>query len=219
MGVEVGQFGGAYAFAIKNIPGPSYNVVKGDSFSSENTIDKILSFYRAREIPARFDIAPQYANATALQQLHNAGLYQSDFHATLYCELNEEMVGKTQDSFIKIRQIDEAEFDCYGNIYVEGFGMPAFLSESVTANNKVLYHEPGWSFYIATLQGEDVGIGSLYINEGTAILAASAVKPKARNQGIHQALIQFRINEALQQNCSLMIGHAKFASISQNKPE
>lgn len=30
LGVEVGQFGGAYAFAIKNIPGPSYNVVKGD---------------------------------------------------------------------------------------------------------------------------------------------------------------------------------------------
>lgn len=50
-------------------------------------------------------------------------------------------------------------------------------------------------------------------------IAASAVKPKARNQGIHQALIQFRINEALQQNCSLMIGHAKFASISQNNME
>ncbi|MGE7928724.1 hypothetical protein [Lysinibacillus xylanilyticus] len=126
MGMEVGQFGGAYAFAIKNIPGPSYNVVKGDSFSSENTIDKILSFYRAREIQARFDLAPQYANATSLQQLHNACLYQSDFHATLYCELNEEMVGKTKDSFIKIRQIDEAEFDCYGNIYVEVFLIPYF---------------------------------------------------------------------------------------------
>ncbi|MFJ7186090.1 hypothetical protein [Lysinibacillus xylanilyticus] len=136
MGVEVGQFGGAYAFAIKNIPGPSYNVVKGDIFSSENTIDKILSFYRAREIPARFDLAPQYANATSLQQLHNAGLYQSDFHATLYCELNEEMVGRIKDSSIKIRQIDEAQFDCYGHIYVEGFGMPAFLAESVTANDQ-----------------------------------------------------------------------------------
>ncbi|MGE7694912.1 GNAT family acetyltransferase [Lysinibacillus sp. NPDC094177] len=122
MGVEVGKFDGAYAFAIKNIPGPSYNVVKGDSFSSENTIEKILSFYRAREIPARFDLAPQYANATSLQKLHNAGLYQSDFHATLYCELNEEMVGKIKDSPIKIRQMNEAEFDRYGNIYVEGFG-------------------------------------------------------------------------------------------------
>lgn len=30
MGVEIGQFDGAYAFSIKNIPGPSYNVVKGD---------------------------------------------------------------------------------------------------------------------------------------------------------------------------------------------
>lgn len=219
MGVEVGQFDGAYAFAIKNIPGPSYNVVKGDSFSSENTIDKILSFYRAREIPARFDLAPQYANTTSLQKLYNVGFFQSDFHATLYCELNEEMAGKTKDSLIKIRQINEAEFDHYGNIYVEGFGMPAFLAESVTANNKVLYDKHGWSFYIASLQGEDVGIGSLYINDGTAILAASAVKPSARNQGIHQALIQFRINKALQQNCRLMIGHAKFASISQNNME
>lgn len=83
MGVEIGQFEGAYAFFIKNIPGPSYNVVKGDSLSSENTIDKILSFYKTREIPARFDLAPQYVNTTSLQKLHNAGLFQSDFHATL----------------------------------------------------------------------------------------------------------------------------------------
>ncbi|MFJ6209121.1 GNAT family N-acetyltransferase [Lysinibacillus sp. NPDC092081] len=82
-----------------------------------------------------------------------------------------------------------------------------------------MYDKPGWSFYIATLQGEDVGIGSLFINKEIAILAASAVKPIARNQGIHQALIQFRINEALKQNCILMIGHAKFASISQNNME
>ncbi|MED3803394.1 GNAT family N-acetyltransferase [Lysinibacillus xylanilyticus] len=104
-------------------------------------------------------------------------------------------------------------------MYVESFGMPTFLSESVTANNKVLYDKPGWSFYIASRQGENVGIGSLYINDETAILAASAVKPKARNQGVHQALIQIRINEALKQNCSFMIGHAKFASISQNNME
>jgi len=170
-------------------------VVKGDSLGSENTIDKILSFYRKREIPVRFDLAPQYVNATSLQKLHNAGLFQSDFHATLYCELNEETVGKTKNSCIKLRQIKEDEFDRYGNIYVEGFGMPAFLAEGVAINNQVSYDKPGWSFYIASLQGEDVGIGSLYINDGTAILAASAVKPKARDQGIHQALIQLRITK------------------------
>lgn len=219
MGVEVGQFDDAYAFSIKNIPGPSYNVVKGDSFSSEDTVDKILSFYRAREIPARFDLAPQYINATSLQKLHNAGFFQSDFHATLYCELNEEMVRKTKKSCIKIRQIKEDEFDRYGNIYVEGFGMPTFLAESVATNNQVLHDKPSWSFYIASLQGEDVGVGSLYVYNGTAVLATSAVKLIARNQGIHQALIQFRINESLKQNCSVMIGHAKFASISQNNME
>lgn len=219
MGVEVGQFDDAYAFSIKNITGPSYNVVKGDSFSSEDTVDKILSFYRAREIPARFDLAPQYINATSLQKLHNAGFFQSDFHATLYCELNEEMVRKTKKSCIKIRQIKEDEFDRYGNIYVEGFGMPTFLAESVATNNQVLHDKPSWSFYIASLQGEDVGVGSLYVYNGTAVLATSAVKLIARNQGIHQALIQFRINESLKQNCSVMIGHAKFASISQNNME
>ncbi|MFC9540344.1 GNAT family N-acetyltransferase [Lysinibacillus sp. NPDC056959] len=219
MGVEIGQFDGAYAFSIKNIPGPSYNVVKGDGLGSENTIDKILSFYRTREIQARFDLAPQYVNATSLQKLHNAGLFQSDFHATLYCELNEETVRKIKNSCIKIRQINEDEFDRYGNIYVEGFGMPAFLAESVATNNQVLHDKPGWSFYIASLQNEDVGVASLYVHNGTAVLAASAVKPIARNQGIHQALIQFRINESLEQNCSVIIGHAKFASISQNNME
>ncbi|WP_369436350.1 GNAT family N-acetyltransferase [Lysinibacillus fusiformis] len=219
MDVKMAQFDEAYAFSIKHIPGPSYNVVKGNGVCSENKLGEILNFYRGRDIAVRIDLAPQFVNATSLKKYHEAGLYQSDFHATLYCNLDSEVREMADHSSIKIRQITESEFNNYGKIYVEGFDMPAFLAENVARNNKVLHDKPGWSFYIASLNNEDVGIGSLFIKNGTAILAASAIKPSARNQGVHQALIKFRIHAAIKQNCDLMIGHAKFASISQNNME
>lgn len=219
LGIEIGYFDGACAFSIKGIPGPSYNVVKGNSLQSELTVQNILDFYKEKEIPVRFDIAPQYVKTDTLQKLHHAGLSQSDFHTTLYSAVNNEFVSEWKNTNIAIRALREEEFDIYGALYVEGFHMPPFLVDSVAENNKVLYDKPGWSFYIAALDNEDVGIGSMFIHHNTAILAASAVKPSARNKGIHQALIQHRMNEALQQNCKHLIGHAKFASISQNNME
>ncbi|WP_155593928.1 GNAT family N-acetyltransferase [Lysinibacillus cavernae] len=219
IGVEIGQFDGAYAFSIKSIPGPSYNVVKGDSLQSEHLVETILAFYKEKGIPARFDVAPQYMNASSLQKLHHAGFFQSDFHTTLYSALSSEYVGELKNSIIEIRTIQEDEFDFYGKLYVEGFNMPRFLADSVAANNKVLYDKPGWSFYIASLNNEDVGIGSMFVHNSTAILAASAVQHSARNKGIHQALIQYRVKEAVKQNCKHVVGHAKFASTSQKNME
>lgn len=219
MGVAINQFDNAYAFSVKQIPGPSYNVVKGDWCSSEQKIEDILCFYKDRGISARFDLAPHYVNALSLEKLHKAGFYQSDFHATLCCDLNGKKEVELKNSAINIRPLRGNEFDLYAKIYVEGFGMPASLAASVAANNKVLHDKKGWSFYIASMQNEQVGIGSLFINDGRAILAASAVMPVARNQGIHQALINNRINEAIRQKCHVIVGHAKFGSISQNNME
>lgn len=219
LGIEIGHFDGAFAFSIKGIPGPSFNVVKGNSLQSEQTVQNILDFYKEKGIPVRFEIAPQYINAEIIQKLHHAVLYQSDFHTTLYSVMKDEAPSECKNSNFAIRAINEKEFNIFGELYVEGFHMPPFLVDSVAENNKVLYDKPGWTFYIATLNNEDVGIGSMFVHNNTAILAASAVKPNARNKGIHQALIQHRMNEALQKNCKHLIGHAKFTSISQNNME
>ncbi|KOP71153.1 hypothetical protein ACFFHH_04395 [Cytobacillus solani] len=49
--------------------------------------------------------------------------------------------------------------------------------------------------------------------------AASVTIPDLRNKGVHQALIDKRLQQAAFQACDLAVGQAKYASISQNNME
>ncbi|MGM9950493.1 MAG: GNAT family N-acetyltransferase [Lysinibacillus sp.] len=120
---------------------------------------------------------------------------------------------------IMIREIGRDDFQQYGRLYTKGFGMPAFLAENVAANNEVLLDMPGWHFFIVSIGQRDVGTAALFITGDVAVLAASAVIPEGRNQKVHQALIDYRLQMAKGLGCQLACGHAKFASISQNNME
>ena len=97
--------------------------------------------------------------------------------------------------------------------------MPSFTKDSVRQNNEILYNEPGWQFFIAEVQNIPAGIGVLYINKGVVSLAASATLPEFQRKGCHTALIQKRIKTAIESNCTLIVGQARFGSGSQNNME
>nr|WP_304216488.1 GNAT family N-acetyltransferase [Fredinandcohnia onubensis] len=218
MGVEVKQFGSATAFSVKNIPGPSFNTVKGLSDSDEKYIEEIIHFYKQKDIPVRFELTPGHVSSDFLMFLSNKGFYQSDFHATLYAEHPSHQDIETNAKII-VRELDHNEFDLFAEIYTKGFGMPSFLKDGVAQNNKILYDNENWTFYLATIENEPVGIGVLYTQNGIGTLAAATTMPEFRNHGIQTALIKKRIQKALEQGCRLIVGQAKFGSVSQNNME
>ncbi|MCM3705942.1 hypothetical protein M3205_09350 [Cytobacillus firmus] len=97
--------------------------------------------------------------------------------------------------------------------------MPGFLSQGIAENNEVLYDNRNWSFYLAFVNNEPAGIGVVYIEKGVANLAAAAVISAFRNRGVHSALIQARIYQAITANSELVTGQARFGSTSQNNME
>lgn len=221
MEVEIQKFGNATAFSVKNIPGPSFNTVKGLKEGDEKQIDKILDFYKQKEIPVRFELTPAHTSSELLTRLSEAGYYHNDFHTALYDPLYNELETsyKLNEQKITIRKLKRNEFDTYAEIYTKGFQMPAFLKSGVAQNNEVLYNIKNWGFYLASYQNEPAGIGALFIKDGIATLAAAATLPNIRNKGIHSALIRHRIYQANLQKCDLIVGQAKFGSVSQNNME
>ncbi|MGQ0517113.1 hypothetical protein ACT453_43005, partial [Bacillus sp. D-CC] len=79
--------------------------------------------------------------------------------------------------------------------------------------------KPGWHFFIAEIQNNPASIGVLYINKGVASLAASATLPEFQRKGCHTAIIQKRIETAIESSCHLIVGQARFGSGSQNNME
>ncbi|MBM7621044.1 GNAT superfamily N-acetyltransferase [Bacillus tianshenii] len=217
MGVEIKKIGNAFCYSCKNIPGPAFNTVKGLNSEDAGHVDEILEFYRQKEIPVRFELTPAHASTELLHQLHRLGFYQNDFHTTLYMPITE-LSAPVEDS-ISIRKMKMHEASTYADIYVQGFQMPAFLKDGVAQNNEVLFDHDQWTFYLATVEGEPAGIGAVFIKDHIATLAAAATLPSSRNRGIQSGLIQQRIYQAYREECSLVVGQAKFGSVSQNNME
>lgn len=217
MGVEMKKFGSATAFSCKKIPGPAFNTVKGLNSEDDGYLEEILDFYRQKEIPLRFELTPAHTTTELLHQLHRLGFYQSDFHSTLYMPISE--VSAPADDSLSIRKMEKHEASTYADIYVQGFKMPVFLKDGVAQNNEVLFDQDQWTFYIASVDSEPAGIGVVFIEGRIATLAAAATLPSFRNRGIQRALIQQRIYQAYREECNLVVGQAKFGSVSQNNME
>ncbi|GIX55974.1 N-acetyltransferase [Bacillus paranthracis] len=215
MQVQIEQFGSATAFSSKVITGPAFNTIKG--ITNTTQIDEIISYYQSLQIPCRFEITPAQGTAELFQYLSQKGFYQSSFHTALYSTPREDP--SLLPSNISVRKLKENEFDVFADIYVRGFNMPSFTKDGVRQNNEILHNKPGWHFFIAEVQNIPAGIGVLYINKGVASLAASATLPEFQRKGCHTALIQKRIETAIESNCHLIVGQARFGSSSQNNME
>ncbi|MES5885013.1 MULTISPECIES: GNAT family N-acetyltransferase [Bacillus cereus group] len=215
MQVQMKKFGSATTFSSKIIAGPAFNTVKG--ITNADALDAIISYYESLQIPCRFEITPAQGTAELFQYLSQKGFYQSSFHTALYS------IPRVDPSLlpanISVRQLKENEFHILADIYVRGFNMPSFTKDGVRQNNEILYDKPGWHFFIAEVQNTPAGIGVLYINNGIASLAASATLPEFQRKGCHTALIQKRIETAIESNCNLIVGQARFGSGSQNNME
>ncbi|WP_226682978.1 GNAT family N-acetyltransferase [Sutcliffiella horikoshii] len=220
MGVELKRFGNAMAFSVKNIPGPSFNTVKGISGENIDDLDEILEFYTSRGILARFEVTPGNASIDLFRKLSTLGFFQCGFHTALYSPLStEERVMGDADTSVQIEEINLENFDIFGELYTRGFGMPAAFKDFVTANNKVLAESDNWTFYLASVGGAAAGIGVLYVKNDVATLAASATVPEFRNKGVQTALIQKRMKQAADEGCRYLVGQAAFGSVSQKNME
>lgn len=208
MQVQMKKFGSATAFSSKIIAGPAFNTVKGITNTDE--LDEIISYYQSLQIPCRFEITPAQGTAELFQYLSQKGFYQSSFHTALYSIPREDP--SLLPANISVRQLKENEFHIFADIYVRGFNMPSFTKDGVRQNNEILYNKPGWHFFIAEFQNTPASIGVLYINNGVASLAASATLPEFQRKGCHTALIQKRIETAIEFNCKLIVGQARFGS-------
>ncbi|WP_214484913.1 GNAT family N-acetyltransferase [Bacillus sp. SM2101] len=220
MGVEIKKFGNAVAFSVKNIPGSSFNTIKGVCSNNVGDIDSMLDFYSSKGIPARFEITPTKSTTELLRTLSIKGYFQSGFHTSLYRGLDEDvqLINEPQSSIL-IQEISKDDFNIYGEIYTKGFDMPSFLKGNVTENNKILLNNGKWTFYIASVKGEPAGVGALFVKNGVATLAASATVPELRNKGVQTELIKKRIEKAIELRCNIIVGQAAYGSVSQSNME
>ena len=217
MGVHELVKGTTRAFAVKHIPGPAFNTVRGLNEQDLSHIEEIFRFYENLSINFRVEIAPPNSSEMLFRKLAELGFYQSGFHASFLGEVKD--LKKSKLPSLEIHSLKKDEFDLFASIYVAAFGLPAFIQDGIKQNNEVLFEVPGWEFYVAYKQEVPVGIAVLYVQGELATLAAAATLPGYRNMGVQSELLQKRIEIAMEKGARYITSEATYGSGSHRNME
>lgn len=216
-GIEMKRFGHAIALYSKTMPWATFNTVKGVTSNDYEFTDQIIDFYQSRERRAQFEIVPSLVDDAYLKLLSSRGFYQTGFHSSLYIE--PRLYNNIKNEFVRIVELQEDQFILYATIHCKGTGLADDGIPFVAENNIVLYNRPGWKFYIAYINEIPASVAVMYIKGDIASLTFAATLPEYRNLGLHQYLIERRIEEALRNNCRLVVGQCAFLSQSHRNME
>jgi GNAT superfamily N-acetyltransferase len=102
---------------------------------------------------------------------------------------------------VDVRQLPREEDEGLGLVIAEGLGVPG-LAESLFMGLPCL---PGWSCYVAYLEGAEVACGSMRIEDGVAMLGLDATLPHARGRGCNRALLRRRLEDAANAGCYTVV--------------
>jgi GNAT superfamily N-acetyltransferase len=206
MGAEVRQSGSAVALRAPGFPGSLFNCAYGFCDDQVGEIPGLINWYSAG-VGGNFYIAPGRPMAKTARLLTEAAYAPTGFHATLAGPVNlplETLAG------IEIHCVDsEKTLKAFSDVYHRGWGITGFsvpMTPWLTA--------PGWTLYLATVQGRPAGAAILYVAGDDAYLADATVDPDLRRRGVHRALLDRRCDDARAAGATRIYSGAEVLSAS-----
>jgi GNAT superfamily N-acetyltransferase len=173
---------------------PSFRRVVGLRPGHEGHIEPIVNWYREFGVNPTFEIVPGMYDAAFGRELTRHGLFPSAFHASLITEPDS---AKAPGGDIDIEPVLSADaMEHYLDAYVAGWGIAEEEHAQFKSNVRPWRDQPGWSLYLARVDGHPAAAATLFVNDGVGYLADAATAPAFRGHGLHVALLRRRIRDA-----------------------
>jgi GNAT superfamily N-acetyltransferase len=213
LGVEVRRFGQIAATLVRR-PRWYYGYFGGliglwaDDWAS---VDQAREWLRTAGGPTRAYISPYTAPAGEsgryLDDLTYRGFVPAGFMSVLFSRAEEDTAAATT---VEIREASE-DPDAFLNVWLASLEEP----ERTGLRGLPAAEFANWRSFVAYLDGEPAGVGSLYVAEGIGVLAAAATLPERRGRGVQTALLRRRIAEAARAGCELVASQATPGTTSE----
>jgi hypothetical protein len=210
---EIGD--GAVALMAEHLPVPDFNSVIGLRAGQEREIGPLIAWYREHGVQGRFEIVPGLVDASIGRELCRSGYLPSGFNASLICEPDTQL---HEFPGLTIEKADSsAVLGVFLETYAASWNIPG--PEAFKANVQGWLSEPGWSLYLARLNGEPAATGILYMRGKAGYCADGATRPQFRGRGLQLALLRRRIADASAAGAGFVCGAAAYLSTSHRNME
>jgi ribosomal protein S18 acetylase RimI-like enzyme len=218
IGIAYRTIGDATALSALHLQSPSFNSVVGLRSDQASCVRPLVEWYRERGAGGRFEIAAGDYDSALGQALARLGFYQSGFHAALVREPDAHVA--TPSSGISVEPVANApEMEDFLDAYVAGWVFPENAHSQFKANVRSWFGQPGWSLYVARVDGRPAAAGILFIHGGGGYLADSATDPAFRRRGLHAAMLRRRLQDAAAAGVDFISSGADFLSTSHRNME
>ena len=204
---------GATALMARRIPVPHFNTVVGLRTGHETQIEGLAAWYREGGVSGRFELVPGLHDEKLGRALHEAGYFHSGFHVSLLSEARRTASPLPAETTIEL-VIEEAQIDDFFDAYWRGWNFQHGGREDFKANVRGWRGLPGWSLYLARVDGKPAATAALFMHEGVGYCADAAVDPAFRGRGLQRTLLTRRIADAASAGADFVCSGAEFLSPS-----
>ena len=206
-----------HAVALVSLFLPAFTRVIGLRPGHEGEIAPLLAWYRGYGVKPTFEIVPGLYDQALGRELARHGYLPSGFHAAL---IGDPDRSTQPDPEIDIERVASAEaMEHYLDAYVAGWGVPEQDHAQFKANVRPWREQPGWSLYLARVDGRPAAAAILYVADRVAYLADGTTAPVFRGRGLHAALLRQRIRDASTAGVDFVFGGAEPMGTSHRNME
>jgi len=182
-------------------------------------LDELETFFKDRGSDVFHEVSPM-VDQGILALLNERGYRPIELTSVMYQELEDSRLKAGQKTEIKIRTVDEHDADLWAEISATGWAtIDPSLVDFMLPLGKILARTTGGHPFLAELDGRPIAAGNLQIYDDVCILAGASTIPEERRQGAQNALLQARLQFAIDRGCTLAMMCALPGSQSQKNAQ
>ena len=182
-------------------------------------MELIEEFYRERGAPVFHEVSP-LADFALLALLHERGYHPMELTSVMFRPIKRGApLTLAHNEKIQVRLAEEHEQEMWAQTATKGWSELTELSGLILELAQISAKKANAFSFLAELEGQPIATGGLAIHEGVALLAGASTIPEARKQGAQLALLESRLNYAVEQGCDIAMMCALPGSSSQRNAE
>jgi GNAT superfamily N-acetyltransferase len=213
-GAAVERIAGGYA----NFAGSGSPITQAVGLGLEGSVSReefvrLESFYRKRGEPVRAEVCP-LADASLFEHFAAGGYRVTEFSNVMVRALPAAGIAANGNE-IDVKRAAGTEIDLWNLVVAQGFSENAPANREILEIMKVFAVADGVECYLAKVDGQPAGGGTLSIRDGVAGLFGASTLPAYRNRGVQTALLNARLARAAELGCNLAACLAQPGSSSQ----
>jgi GNAT superfamily N-acetyltransferase len=201
-------------------PGSPINQAAGLGLSGPVTaadLDKLEAFYRDRGVMAQVEICP-FADAALPDQLCRRGFRLTEITSVLVRPLPGDPLPAPPGG-VTVEVVTADLVETWAKVLGFGFAEGQEPPPAMFEISRIFFEAEGVTGFLARIDGEPAGGGSLILKNGVATTNGAATLPAFRGRGVQTALFLARLDHAIKAGADVATTSTRPGTTSQRNAE